>query len=155
MFLQSLPAEALAKVGRVQNPLSFTRVAVQGFGRAEKESWYTRFHREYWRVRSTGCYRSVNGAGAKCKNHDKPINYTVRVMGQAFFICLGTRKLSRYKNFFLFVYFLFVCLVAAILITLAGGIKIIKFLFLFCKLFDKASVIVLACGALAMCLQTA
>ena len=27
------------------------------------------------------------------KNHDKLINYTVRVMGQALFICLSTRKI--------------------------------------------------------------
>jgi len=64
---------------RVQSPLSFTSIAVQGFGRAEKKSWYTGFHREYWRVRGTRFYRSVIVVGAKCKNHDKLINYTVRV----------------------------------------------------------------------------
>jgi len=32
------------------------------------------------------------------KNRDKPIKHTVRVMGQALFICLVTRKLSRWKK---------------------------------------------------------
>jgi hypothetical protein len=35
---------------RVQNPLSFTRFAVQSFGRAEKKSWYTGFHKKQLRV---------------------------------------------------------------------------------------------------------
>jgi hypothetical protein len=43
--------------------------------------------------------RICHGAGF-CKNHDEPINYTVRVMGQAFFICLVTRNLSRCRNYF-------------------------------------------------------
>jgi hypothetical protein len=37
-------------VGRVQSSLSFTRFAVQSFGRAEKKSWYTGFHKKQLRV---------------------------------------------------------------------------------------------------------
>jgi len=60
VFLQSLPTEAffdhrnvvkvVAKVGRVQNPLSITRFAVQSFGRAEKKSWHIGFHKKQLRV---------------------------------------------------------------------------------------------------------
>jgi hypothetical protein len=35
---------------RVQNLLSFTRFAVQSFGRAEKKSWYIGLHKKQLRV---------------------------------------------------------------------------------------------------------
>jgi hypothetical protein len=41
------------------------------------------------------------------KNCDKFITPTVRVMGQALFICLGTRKLSRYLMHIYFILYLF------------------------------------------------
>ena len=40
----------------------------------------------------------TQGSRSKSKNRDELMNYTVRVMGQAFFICLVTRKLSRWTN---------------------------------------------------------
>jgi len=43
------------------------------------------------------------GCRSKSKKCDKQLTHIVRVMGQALFICLGTRKLSWYMNFFEFV----------------------------------------------------
>ena len=56
---------------------------------------------------------------SKSKNRDELMNYTVRVMGQALFISLGTRKMSRFEN----IVFLFVNPVAEILLRRREGEK--------------------------------
>jgi hypothetical protein len=81
-------------------------------------------------------YKFVLEAGA-IKNRDKLIDPTVRVKGQAFFICLGTRKLSRFASV-LFLKLFFFCLVAVNCLVSARGRKILKSVFLGCKLFAKA-----------------
>jgi len=70
--------------------------------------------------------QNCHGCRSKSKNHDKLINYTVRVMGQALFFCLGTRKLSGYTKY-LSEYFLVVCIVVEIFLASARGRKILKF----------------------------
>ncbi len=95
-----------------------------------------------WVSRCKNHYKSVLGAGAKVedpptggdeippgrdKKCDKLIDPTVRVMGQAFFICHGTRKQSRYMKLLLSDYSLFVCLVAVVLFASPRGRKILKF----------------------------
>ena len=61
------------------------------------------------------------------------MNYTVRVMGQALFICLGTRNLSRYSN----VSYLLV-LVQKFYCDGAREKNFMILLVLICKLFAKA-----------------
>lgn len=67
------------------------------------------------------------------KNRDKLIDYTVRVMGQALFICLVTRKLSRYANI---VFFIFKSWCRNSIAT-ARGRKILKFLCYFASSLPK------------------
>ena len=101
--------------------MSEAKSGVQSFGRVEKKSWYTGFHKKQLRVaplrrsketRSKATkfriaelvapgfvmvQKPVNGAGAKCKNHDnlsrsigKLINYTGRVSFSYLLILYGT-----------------------------------------------------------------
>jgi len=54
------------------------------------------------------------------------MNYTVRVMGQAFFICLVTRNLSRFTSVLFLKFFVF-CLIAVNCLATARGRKILKY----------------------------
>ena len=60
------------------------------------------------------------GCRSKSKNRDELMNYTVRVMGQALFICLVTRKLSRCRNI---IFLIFINPVAEILLRRREGEK--------------------------------